>query len=398
MELAPLFLTLGALFLVGLLADTVGRKTRLPRVTLLLGCGIVAGSSGLDLLPAEAQSWYDFLAISALTMVAFLLGGALKVGTLREHGAEILFISAAIVVACMILVTGGLWLLGFDLALSLILAAIATATAPAATQDVIRQSGVEGPFVDTLKGIVAIDDVWGLLAFSVALVVAGMMNGHAHEGMITEATWEIGGALILGIAIGLPAAYLTGRLDGGEPLRTEALGIVFLTAGLALRLEVSFLIAGMTAGVLIVNRARHHTRAFHEIENIQWPFMILFFVIAGASLELHRLSEIGLLGAAYVALRTLSRIIGGWVGGTLAGVRAADRMWYGIALLPQAGVAVGMALVAAKGFPEIGETILTLTIGTTILFEILGPAGTLIAIRRVAGPPGAARNDTREAN
>lgn len=112
---------------------------------------------------------------------------------------------------------------------------------------------------------------WGLLAFSLIVVVVGMLNGHAGAGALADAAREIGDGVALGAAIGLPAAYLTGRLSKGEPLQTEALGIVFLTAGLALWLDVSFLIAGMTAGAIIVNLARHHARAFHEIEHIQWP-------------------------------------------------------------------------------------------------------------------------------
>ncbi len=130
---------------------------------------------------------------------------------------------------------------------------------------------------------------------------------------------EFSGALLLGLFIGIPAAYLTGRLKKGEPQQTEALGVVFLTAGLALWLDVSFLLAGMTAGMVIANFARHHGRAFHQIEHLQWPFMILFFLLAGAALDVSALWQVGLIGLAYAALRILARIIGGWVGATAMG-------------------------------------------------------------------------------
>jgi Kef-type K+ transport system membrane component KefB len=382
MQLHIVLITLGALFLLGLAADVVGRRTRLPRVTLLLGCGLAVGHSGLDLLPAEAQSWYEFLTITALTMVAFLLGGSLSLETLSRHGRAILAVSLAVTVATLIVVGFGLWALGFGLPLALALAAIAPATDPAATQDVIRQSGAEGEFVDTIKGVVAVDDAWGLLAFSFVMVAVGMLDGAGRLDHLAHAAWEIGGALALGVGIGLPAAAATGRLQPGEPQQSEALGVVFLSAGLSIWLDVSFLLAGMTAGAVVVNRARHHVRPFHEIENIEWPFMILFFIMAGASLEVERLSEIGALGAAYVALRILARVIGGWIGGVVGRAPAAQRPWFGPALLPQAGVAVGMALVAADYFPEMGETVLSLTIGTTVIFELIGPAATLFAIRR----------------
>ncbi len=384
MELYLIFLTLGVLFFLGLFMDQLGRRTRLPRVTLLLLCGIAIGGSGLDLLPPEANYWYEFLTVAALTMVAFLLGSSLSLKNLRKHGAPIMAISLSVVIVTIVVVGAGLWAIGIDLGLALLLGAIATATDPAATQDVIRQAKAKGAFPKTLMGIVAIDDAWGVLAFSLVLILVGILNGAASGAGLLDAAWEIGGALALGGALGWAGAYFTGRLSKGEPLQTEALGIVFLCAGLALWLEVSFLIAGMTAGAVIVNFARHHSRAFHEIENFQWPFMILFFILAGASLDVGAIGSVGVIGMGYVILRILSRIIGAWVGAVIGGARREHRPWFGVALLPQAGVAVGIALIAAEEFPYYAEALLTITIGTTVLFELLGPPGTLLALRKTA--------------
>jgi len=234
MDLHLIFLTLGALYLMGLLADQFGRRTRLPRVTLLLLCGIAVGSSGLNLLPTEAQLWCEFLAIAALTMVAFLLGSSLSRKNLRRHGGTIVATSLSVVIASIIIVATGLWLSGLDLCLALLLGAIATGTDPAATQDAIHQAKAKGAFPKTLAGIVAIDDTWGILAFSLVLVLVGMINGGHGNGGLLDAMWEIGGALVLGVALGWPSAYLTGRLKKGEPMQTEALGIVFLCVGLSL--------------------------------------------------------------------------------------------------------------------------------------------------------------------
>ena len=132
MRLDLVFLTLGALFLIGLAADQLGRRTRLPRVTLLLLAGVLVGRSGLDLVPNEAAHWYEFLSVAALTMVAFLLGGALTRRNLAAHGSEIVIISVSIVVVTLTVVTAGLVAVGVPLGLALVLGAIATATAPAA--------------------------------------------------------------------------------------------------------------------------------------------------------------------------------------------------------------------------------------------------------------------------
>ena len=195
---------------------------------------------------------------------------------------------------------------------------------------------------------------------------------------------EVAGSVLLGLAVGVPAALLTGRLSQGEPLRIEALGLVFITAGLAIWLELSYLIAGMTAGTVIVNLARHHTRAFHEIEHLQWPFMIMFFILAGASLDADALWLIGPAGLAYAVFRIAARMLGGWIGASLSGEPAKDRKWYGPALLPQAGVAIGMALIAAEVFPGFGTEIMAMAVGTTIVFELIGPLVAAVTLSRVA--------------
>lgn len=246
----------------------------------------------------------------------------------------------------------------------------------------IRQSGIRNGFSETLSGIVAIDDVWGLIMFSLCLALVDQSGGWA--GPLIGAGRDIGGAVLLGICIGVPSAFLTGRLKAGEPLQTEAIGVVFLTAGIAIWLEVSFLVAGMTAGALIANLARHHARAFHEIENIEWPFMLLFFILAGASLKVDALMSMGWIALTYMALRIVSRIAGGEIGERLGRVPATHAHAYGPALMPQAGVAVGMALVAAETLPEWEALIMTLTIAATVFFEIVGPPATYFALRRVA--------------
>jgi Kef-type K+ transport system membrane component KefB len=383
MDLYVLLIALGALLLVGLVTDEIGRRTRLPRVTLLILFGLALGPSGFDLLPRGFEDWYQFIASVALTMVAFLLGGRLTLSALRSHGKTILAVSLAVVILTASLVGIGLMAIGTPVILALLLAGIATATAPAATQDVVRQARAKGPFTDTLLGIVAVDDAWGLIVFSLLLVLAGAIAGGGVFAILAHCLWELGGALAVGAAVGLPAAFLTGRLKPGEPIQAEALGLVFLCAGLAIWLGVSFLLAGMVAGAIVANLAKHHRRPFHEIEHIEWPFMVFFFVLAGASLDLDRFEVIWGISIAYIVLRTLARVLGGWLGGLLAGASVLHRRWIGLALIPQAGVALGMALVASNHFPDLGETLLAITIGTAIIFEVFGPILTLLALRKV---------------
>jgi len=386
MELHVALITLGILFLTGLIANELGRRTRLPRVTLLMLLGMLAGPMALDLLPPGLHEWQEFLSSAALTMVAFLLGGSLSHAQLVRQGRMILTISITVVLTTVIIVGGGLLALGIPAALAILLAGIAAATAPAATLDTIREAKARGEFADTLKGVVAIDDLWGLILFSLLIVVANSLGGGGQvTSVMGRALWEIGGAVLVGGVIGYPAALLTGRIQIGEPLQSEALAVVFLCAGLSIWLEVSFLLAGVVAGAIIANFARHHTRAFHEIEHIEWPFMILFFFLAGASLQSIPGRQFLFAISAFVVLRAVSRIIGGWLGGTLCAARNEYRRWMGLALMPQAGVAIGMALIAGNHFPEFREYLLMVTLGSTVIFEIFGPLATRIALKKTKG-------------
>jgi Kef-type K+ transport system membrane component KefB len=382
-------LAVGLLFLAGLALDAVGHLVHVPRVTLLILLGVLVGPPGLNWLPIDIESAHEVLAPTALTMVAFLMGGSLDRGTLAARGRAILLLSLALVAVTALVVGLGLWVLGTSLAAALLLAGIATATAPAATLDVIREGGAQTtPFGKLLIGIVAIDDAWGLLAFSLLLTLAAMVVGDGDTAALAHAGYEIGGAVVLGLVLGLPAAALTGRVKPGEPTLIEALGLVLVIAGLALWLEVSFLIAGMITGALVTNLARHHDRPFHEIERIEWPFLLLFFVMAGASLDVSALLAAGGTGVAYMILRVLGRLAGGALGAPLAGMGPARGARTAAALLPQAGVAVGMALVAAERFPQAGEVVLAVTIAATVVFEIIGPPLTQWALAKENRPNG----------
>lgn len=384
MEHSIILITLGTLLLAGLGLDALGRRTRLPRVTLLVLFGILIGPSVFNLMPVGASDWYPLAAKFALVMVAFLLGGQLTSTVIKKDGRHILGVSIGSVLLTSMTVGFGLLAFGVDPLLCLVFAGISTATAPAATEDVVRNSGFKGSFTRVLRGAVAIDDAWALIVFSLLLAVGHAIVDGTSNGLMGHFLIEIGGAFLIGCGIGMPAAYLTGRLEPGEPSLIEALGVVFLCGGFALASGASFLLATMICGAVITNLAQHHTRPFHEIESIQWPFMVMFFILAGASLEFSAVTQIGLVGLTYVVLRAVGRVVGGWLGGRASGMDQIESRWIGVALMPQAGVAMGMALVAANAFPDHAGPILSIAIGTTVVFELVGPMFTQFAIAKVA--------------
>jgi Kef-type K+ transport system membrane component KefB len=383
---AQILLTLGAMLLLGLATDVIGQRTFLPRVTLMLLFGMLIGPEILNLIPTVITDRFELIANMALLMVGFLLGGRLTRDTLRRSGREIISISIIAVIGTALLVFLGLILVGVPLDIAILLGCIASATAPAATVDIVIESGYKGRFADLLLAVVALDDAWGLIIFSLGLALVAALGGvDGHASPLLMALKDIGGAATLGLLIGLPAAYMTGRIRQGQPMLVEALGLVFLCGGLAVWLDVSYLLASMVMGAVVTNLATHHEYPFHAIEDIEWPFMVIFFVLAGALLDFSALGDIGLIGTVYVVCRIAGKVLGAGLGGRCSRARRATCRWIGVAMLPQAGAAMGMALVATSLLPEYRQVVLSVVISTTVFFELIGPTFTRLALRQADG-------------
>lgn len=388
MEHASDLILIGTTLLLALAAHAVGQKVHVPRVTLLLLLGALAGPELLDLLPADADQSFGLITQLTLAMVGFLLGERMYAKNLKQ-GKEALIVSLVVTIITAAAVILAIWLVTGNLAAALLLGGISTATAPAATLDVLRESGAKGPLTRLVFQIVAIDDAWGAILFSILLVAAGILLGNGDTTGVTAMLHgfiEVAGSLVLGLVLGVPMAWLTGRIKPGEPMLLESAGFVFVAAGLASWLNLSYLLTCMTLGIVVANRARHHVRPFRSIGGISEPFLALFFFMAGYQLDWLALPTLGALGVAYVLARVAGRLVGGYLGGYLAGSTPDTRNRIGATLMPQAGVALGLALVATERLPELGY-ILPLVIGATVVFEIIGPPLTLLQLTK-AGETG----------
>jgi NhaP-type Na+/H+ or K+/H+ antiporter len=375
---------LGLIFLLGMTTDYIGSRTSLPRITLLIIFGIVIGKHGFGLLPEELTGHFELITNIAMLMIGFLLGGKLTRDFLKTTASVVFSIATWAAVSSAALVTGGLYLLQVPLPICIILGCISAATDPAATTEAIRDTGIDSDFTRKLFTIVALDDLVGIIIFGIGLSIISIISTDGDfQNMIIMISWELIGAVLLGLFLGLPGSVLTGRINEGEPMLMEALALVFLCGGLALWLEVSIIISALTMGAVISNCATHHQYPFHAIENIEWPVLVLFFTLAGASLHITELVAIGLIGMVYMICRTAGKALGAWIGGTLSHSDTLTRRWSGLAMLPQAGIAMGMALIAADHFPEYRQLILSVVISTTILFEIAGPVVTGFCVRKV---------------
>ncbi len=365
---------IGLMLLAGYLAHLVAPKIYVPRVSLLLIVGVICGPSVLGLVPEKANEWFPFVAHMALAMVGFLLGENFVGKELKKRGRMVLGITIGESLITAGMVFAVLLIVGTPIALALVLAGIAPASAPAAIFETVREGKCKGNLTDTVLGVVAIDDALGVVLFSLFLVTAQAITGEgAHGHQLLKGLWEVFGAILVGLVISFPMVWGTTKVREGKATLIEAAGFVFLCAGLASTLKVSYLLSTMILGAIVANRAQNDMRPFHAIENVREPFLAVFFVLGGLGFEPAKLAALGLTGAVYVLGRTGGLVLGGKIAGKIIQAPKKVQSRVGWCILTQAGVALGFALLAQEQLPQYADRILPLIVSTTIIFEVTGP-------------------------
>ncbi|MBF0340949.1 MAG: cation:proton antiporter [Magnetococcales bacterium] len=376
-------LTLGALFLIGFGADALARRVMLPRVTLLLLAGMLLGPSVTGVVSTKQQGWLVVVAQATLCMVGFLLGGRLTINGLQRYGRTVLIISLTILTVSSSLMFGSMLWAGVPLSAAILFASICLTTDPVAPTDVIHELHADGPFTRILMGVIATNDALGFVLFTVALSVAALFHPTVVPRSVLEVVWELGGAVAIGALLGRLLAFVGDYIQGPDTLLAGTLGLLILCGAMATRLHTSFFLAVMIMGSVTVNTAQRPWKSFMIIERFLWPFLILFFLLAGANLKPKAMLEIGLISGVYLACRMLGEIIGGWLGATLSRSPASTRRWLGPALLPQAGVAMSMTFIAVQRFPDLTDLLLPVVISGVMVFELIGPVMTRVALVRI---------------
>lgn len=387
-------LSFAAILLLGLLAARILRRVRFPAVTAYLLLGILIGPEVLRLVATPILGASGTISNIVLSFVAFSLGQNFSRENFSRIGKSVLWISLLEASGAWLLVTFScLYLLKQPLPVSLLFGAIASATAPAATVMVVRESRAKGTFTDTLLGVVAVDDAWCLIIFAISLALAKGLTQAGGEGFHLSAAFarsllEIGGALGLGALMALIFTYFSRHVRSPGDLLIYTLGFILLNTGLAIYFHLSVLLASMFLGIVLVNTSKISFRFFDTLRTIDSPLYLAFFVLAGASLEVHVLGKLGLLALTYFIFRILGKVGGASLGGWISRAASPIKKYLGFGLVPQAGVALGVALIAKAEFPLMGGMIFTTIVATTVLYEIVGPFFTRWALHK-AGEIGA---------
>lgn len=404
------WLVVGLALLLGRVGGRLGGKIRAPMVVGYLLVGVLLGRSVLNVIDESSAEALGLITDFGLGIVAFMIGSELSRRMIRRLGAKLIVIMVSESLTAFLVVAGLVWAFsgqllpaGLAVAGALVFGAMAPASAPAGTVAVIQEYKARGPMTSLLLGIVGLDDAFAIALYAFAAAAAKMLlsNSPVSLAMAVEGPLlEILGGLGLGALVGILLKIILERRRDSDDLMVYSVGMVLLTTGLANSLGLSLILANLALGTVLVNLSPRQTeRTYASLQHITAPIYVLFFVVAGAHLDIRLLASLSLLGPLYIFGRTVGLVGGAYVGGTLARTEPTIRRYLGLGILSQAGVAIGLALTVAKDFsaPQYGaagDQLARLTINTvaatTIIFEIIGPLTTKLALLR-AGEIGRAK-------
>lgn len=380
---AQVILSLAVMLFSGFLMTRLTKLAHLPNVTGYILAGVLIGPCVLNLIPETVQNGMDFVTDVALAFIAFGVGKYFKLGRLRKNGRSVLILTVfESLIAALLVFLVMAFVFRLPIPFSLLLGAIGSATAPASTIMTIRQYKAKGQFVDILLQIVALDDAVALLAFSVCAAIAQAMEGSggiSPKAVLLPILWNL-----LALAAGALAGFLLHKLIGEN--RSSQHRLVLVTAlllsitGFCTALDISPLLACMVMGAVYIN-VSGNKKVFKQVNGFTPPIQLLFFVLSGMRMDLTALKAAGLIGVVYFLVRIIGKYAGAWLGAVLGKASVPIRRYLGLALIPQAGVSIGLALLGQRILPaESGALLSTIILSSGVLYEMIGPACAKAAI------------------
>jgi Kef-type K+ transport system membrane component KefB len=385
----------GLMIATGLIFGKIAKYVRLPNVTGYLVGGLLIGPSILNLIKESAFPGLQIISSVALGFIAFSIGNELKLSYFRSVGVRPLVIAILEALFGVLFVFVGLILYfliigkldNTNLRFALVLSAIAAATAPAATLMVVRQYKAKGPLTETLMSVVAIDDSVALVLFGLFVALANAISPEAASAplaiQILRPFYEIVVSLLIGGGVGLVLVFGSMWFTGRGNRISLVVAALFLTIYVVDLVGGSTLLACMAVGGVFANLSKKYDEVNGLVYFITPPIFILFFVLSGAELDLSVLGVVGIIGILYILLRVAGKIFGSFLGAKSTKADPKIAKYLGYALIPQAGVAIGLSLVATQVLnPEMGSQIRAIILSATLIYELIGPVITKISLRK----------------
>jgi Kef-type K+ transport system membrane component KefB len=381
MEVYELF-SVGMVILLGLLGGKFSHRFKVPSVTGYMLTGLLFGPSVLGLISSSTLNDIRMINDIALGLILFAIGGEVELHHLRAMGKKIIYIALAESFGAFLLVFLVTMAITNDAGLAILLGAVSMATAPGVTLLVIREYHTRGPLTETLLAIVALNNFICLVLFRLLFSFYSMIQGETLEVIALTLLKELIGAVLLGGIIAAIITFWEQKIDDLSELLLVIIGGLLLGIGVARTIGISYLIVCLLIGAITNNLSMMHRLVYAELRQTEMPFYIAFFVLSGASLHLGALSHLGLLGVAYLVARPLGKFVGSYVAGTKFGAEPQVTRNLGMALVPQAGVAIGLVITVTETYPEMGHIMGTVILSSVIVYEGIGPFLTRLALGR----------------
>lgn len=392
-QVASIIISVAFMLLFGFAMTRITKLLKLPNVTAYILAGILIGPYCLGLIPQRIIDGMDFLSDIALAFIAFSTGEFFRFSTLKKSGAKVMVITVCeALLASVVVFIVTFFVLRLDLAFSIVLAALASATAPASTVMTIRQTGAKGDFVDTLLQVVALDDIVGLVAYSIAISVAVSSKtgaGAFHIWDIIKPLLINIGVFALGGVFGFLMKLMMPKKRSTDNRLIISIALLFSFCGICTLLDISPLLGCMSMGTVYIN-ITDDDKLFKQLNYFSPPLLLLFFVRSGLNFKLDVLvnssGSIGttpliVIGILYFFFRIVGKYAGAFLGCLAVGKPKETRNYLGLALIPQAGVAIGLAALGARTLGgDDGVALNTIILASSVLYELIGPACAKLAL------------------
>lgn len=383
-----LALALGIMIIVGFFAGRLFHRFKFPMITGYIVAGVLLSPSLLNIIPSARVDDLEVFTSIALGIIAYSIGGSLHwkpiqkleksiftIGLMQAAGAWLLSMLAIVLIAPFFLDLPGATLLNTYLPMGLVIGALASATAPAAILAMIREYKAKGPLTTTLLAVVAFDDAIAIVFFSMAMGIAqplALGGDSSIYQMMLLPLLRIAGSIIIGAVFGFSLIYIARLVKSRSLLLAVVFGTIVLCVGVTELLDMSEILANMVIGFIVVNKGRRG-EMLTVIDDIEDVLFAMFFVLAGLHFNLTVMKTAGMLALLVVVGRFFGKYLGTRAGATIAGSSEPVKKYLGLALMPKAGVTIGLALIARSAFPAFGELVFNGILASVIINELFAP-------------------------
>jgi Kef-type K+ transport system membrane component KefB len=371
---APLYVSM--ILLLGLLGGKICTEARLPSVTGFIIAGMILGPSFINILTEETIKSMSFVNEFALGILAISLGAELHWKTLKKYGNALIALATGDILLTIVLVSGLSYILGLGIEISLILGVLAITVSPSGIVPVIKEYGGKGEVTQNILAMVAIDNLLGILLFGIMAAIFETFAGAAGTSIVNIFAMvfiELGGAVLLGAFSGYAIVYFIKKKTNNSQFLVILIAIILLNTGLATMFHFSALLVNIVSGIVVTNLRNRSMTLPATIDRIQLPITVMYLTLAGARIDLSVVSSLAAFGGVYIVGRFLGKVLGCYLFSRITKMSEKISKNVGMGLTPQAGITVGLSIIAEQKIPESKGIITGVVLTGVVFFQIIGP-------------------------